>query len=177
MAWVALLPATDTAGDSTARGWVASLAGTGDAPSDPPAYAPKPSDVIGHGKSVTDLFNDAAAGALSRALLDTLATLAAHPRTVLFRRIARATPTATLMAGLAAGSRAAAAAAPTTALHEAAMANTAGAIVAVSRRDFRTARRRGSARTRRSPRRCCARPTSGRTRSPSASCRTWWSSR
>lgn len=139
VAWVALLPATDTAGDSTARGWVASLAGTGDARSDLPPYAPKPSDAIGHGKSVTDLFNDAAAGALSRALLDTLAQLAAHPRTVLFRRIARATPTPTLMAGLMAGSRAAAAEAPTTALHEAALANTAGAIVAVSRRDFRTA--------------------------------------
>jgi serine/threonine protein kinase len=133
VAWVALLPATDTASDSTARSWVAALAGTAGAPSDPPAYAPKPSDATGHGKSVTDLFNDAAAGALSRGLLDTLAKLAAHPRTELFRRIARATPTPTLMAGLAAAS------APTTALHEAALANTAGAIVAVSRRDFRTA--------------------------------------
>jgi len=138
VAWVGLLPATDTTSDSTARGWVASLAGTGDAPSAPPAYAPKPSDAMGHGKSVTDLFNDAAAGALSRALLDTLASLAAHPRTELFRRIARATPTPTLMTGVAAGSRATAAAAPT-ALHEAALANTAGAIVAVSRRDYRTA--------------------------------------
>ena len=139
VAWVGLLPATDTAGDSTARGWVASLAGTGGAPSDPPPYARQPSDVIGHGKSLAELFNDAAAGALSRDLVDTLTRLAAHPRTALFRRIAHATPTATLMAGLGGAARTSAAAAPITAVYEAALANTAGAIVAVSRRDFRTA--------------------------------------
>ena len=137
--WVALLPATDTASDSTARGWVAALSGTGDPASDPPPYAPKPSDIIGHGKSVTDLFNEAATGALGRGALDTLTRLAAHPRTVLFRRIARATPTATLMAAASASASGPGAAAPITALHEAALANTAGAIVAVTRRDFRTA--------------------------------------
>jgi serine/threonine protein kinase len=153
VAWVSLLPVTDTTSDSTARGWVASLAGASDSADDPPAYSPKPSSAIGHGKSVADLFNDAAAGSLSRGTLDTLTRLAAHPRTVLFRRIARVTPTATLMAGLSAGSRATAAA-PATALHEAALANTAGAIVAVSRRDFRTANSRSAG----SPR--CWRPRS-----------------
>jgi serine/threonine protein kinase len=138
VAWVSLLPVTDTTSDSTARGWVAALAGTRGASSTPPPYAPKPSDVIGHGKSVADLFNDAAAGALTRGMLDTLAQLAAHPRTVLLRRVARATPTSTLMAGVASAA-ATAAVAPTTALHEAALANTAAAIVAVSRRDFAAA--------------------------------------
>ena len=133
--WISLLPVTDTAGDSTARGWVVALAGTGGPSSEAPPYAPKPSDVIGHGKSLAQLFGDAAAGALSRGVLDTLAKLGAHPRTALFRRIARATPTATLMAGLAAGAAGSAAAA----LHEAALANTAAAIVAASRRDFAVA--------------------------------------
>ncbi len=137
--WAALLPVTDTASDGTARGWVTSLAGVGRPALDPPAYPVRPSDVIGRGRSVSALFDDAATGALSRAMLDTLARLAAHPRTVLFRRITRATPTATLMAGLADGGQGSPTAAPTTALHEAALANTAGAIVAVQRRDFSTA--------------------------------------
>ena len=134
--WVGLLPVTDATADSTARGWVAALAGTAGPSSDPPPYALKPSVVVGQGKSVAQLLGDAAAGALSRGVLDTLATLGAHARTALFRRISHATPTATLMAGLAAGSAASGAAEPTAALNEAALANTAAAIVAVSRRDF-----------------------------------------
>jgi serine/threonine protein kinase len=144
LVWVTLIPPSDSTADSTGRAWVRALAspaapgGSGLAP-----YAEKPSDVLGHGKSMSQVFDDAAAGALSRSLLDTLAGLAADPRTRLLRRLARVTPTSTLMASLENLSFAAtegqsgdARAAPTSEMHEAALANTAGAVVALAAHDL-----------------------------------------
>jgi serine/threonine protein kinase len=142
LAWVAILPESDTVSDTVARGWVRSLAEDGGtATTDLSPYQTRPSAVVGHGASVAHFFDDAASGALSSALTDSLVRMSAAPRTTLFRRVSRVTPSVALMAGLESPSSAArqetgARSGPTAALHEAALANTAGAIVAVARRDL-----------------------------------------
>jgi hypothetical protein len=145
-AWAPLLPAADSVPDSTARAWVRALADT--APSGPPPFVPRPSLVLGRSASaLARAFQAAAAGTLRPGLRDSLAGLAAEPRTGLFRRIARAPLAGTEMAELgnpfAPVDAPRAARAPRTAqLQEAALANTAGAIVAVAQHDLAAAERR-----------------------------------
>ncbi len=148
-AWASILPAPDTVGDSTASAWIRDLTDAGETgASTLPAYRPRPSSVLGHASgTVLRAMQEAAAGTLPAALRDTLALFATHPRTALFRRAARAPLAATQMAAL--GGPFAVADAPgdarvprTVPLFEAALANTAGAIVAVGRRDYPEAERR-----------------------------------
>jgi hypothetical protein len=92
-------------------------------------------------------FQSAAGGTLRPGLRDSLAVLTVQPRTELFRRIARATLAGTELADLgnpfAASDASRAAGTPRTAqLQEAALANTAGAILAVARHDLPTAEQR-----------------------------------
>ncbi len=148
-AWTRLLPAPDTAGDTTARRWLSSLADAappGASPTsargDLPAYAAKPSDLLGHGASVRQIFTQATDGSLPATLRDSLATLAAHARTRLFRRLAHARPDV-LATALADDPALASADTTRTAftarLNDAALANTAAAIVAASSGDWRQA--------------------------------------
>jgi hypothetical protein len=145
-AWAALLPAADSVADRSARAWVRALADT--AAPGPPPYVPRPSIVLGRSASaLARTFQAAAGGTLRASLRDSLASLAAQPRTELYRRIARATLAGTEMADLGnpfvPSDASRAARAPRTAqLQEAALANTAAAIVAVAQHDLPAAQRR-----------------------------------
>jgi hypothetical protein len=145
-AWAALLPAADSVADSTARAWVRALADTA-APGAPP-YSPRPSAVLGRSASaLARAFQAAAGGTLRSSLQDSLAGLVAQPRTELFRRIARAPLAGTEMADLgnpfaAAGTSRTVRTPRAAQLQEAALANTAGAILAVARHDLRAAAQR-----------------------------------
>ncbi len=139
-AWVALLPRPDTVADSVVRGWIRALADPGTATQ--PRLAPypmRPSSLL-HGSALLQAFSDAAADSLSAGFRDSLSALAEHPRTRLFRRIARTPLSATQMGGL--NSPFAASGNPgdpgpsTIPLQEAALANAAGAIVAVARHNL-----------------------------------------
>ena len=147
-AWTPLLPAPDSAGDSTVLGELRRLVGLAPTPGGTPApYPVPPTDVLGRTASVQPLFAEAAAGTLPAGLRDTLAALAANPRTALFRRIAAARADIPLLAGVGdPGTAGTAAAASQTAmdnrLHEAVLANIAGAVVAVARGDWRDAKAR-----------------------------------
>jgi len=145
-AWAALLPAADSVADSTARAWIRALADT--AASGAPPYAQRPSTVLGRSASaLARAFQAAAGGTLRSSLKDSLAGLVVQPRTELFRRISRASLVGTEMADL--GNPFAAAGLPRTGrtpraaqLQEAALANTAGAILAVARHDLPAAAQR-----------------------------------
>jgi hypothetical protein len=145
-AWAALLPAADPVPDSTLRSWVRTLADT--AAPGPPPYSPRPSAVLGRSASaLARIFQAAAAGPLREGLEDSLSGLATHPRTELFRRISHAPLAGTEMADLGnpfagAGASRAGRTPRAAQLQEAALANTAGAILAVARHDARTAEQR-----------------------------------
>jgi hypothetical protein len=139
-AWAAILPSLDSVSDSVATAWVRTLSDTGGGPPELPPYRIRPSAVLGHGSSVASSFRDAGTGVLSRALLDTLTGLADDPRTGLFRRLSHVETSTAITAALAgpyllADTEAGGRAPPTAMLHEEALANTAGAIVAAARHD------------------------------------------
>ncbi len=145
LAWAPFLPAPDSAGDTTVVGWMRSLVGlTPPTPGDVPAYPFKPSDVLGRSASLQTLFAQAAAGSLPAALRDTLATLAASPRTQLFRRIAGARPDIPLLAGVGdpvamLTATGAGQTAINNQIHDAVLANIGGAVVATAQHDWRGA--------------------------------------
>ncbi len=147
LAWAPFLPRPDSAGDSTVVGWVRDLMGLAAAARDPAPYPFKPADVLSRGNRVPELFAQAAAGTLPGGLRDTLAALAADPRTELFRRIARARPDIPLLASVAEPLAAltevgAGQSAATGRLQDAVLANIGGAVVAASRRDWQGAESR-----------------------------------
>jgi predicted Ser/Thr protein kinase len=139
-AWVSILPPLDSVSDSAAALWIHVLADTGGPPPDLPPYRFRPSMLLGHGSSLASYFHDAAAGVFSRALLDTLAALGDDARTRLFRRLSHVESSTAIAAALAgpyllADTQAGGRPPPTVMLHEAALANTAGAMVATARHD------------------------------------------
>ena len=138
-AWVALLPAPSPASDSTVRGWIRALADPAGRAGALAAYPSRPSSVLHGSAALLQAFKDAAANALTPGFKDTLATLAAHPRTLLFQRIAHTALAGTQMGGLnspfAATGNADDPGLSTIPLQEAAIANAAGAILAVARHD------------------------------------------
>ncbi len=144
LAWARFLPAPDSASDSTAAGWMRELLGLAPGRGGAlPAYPIRPADVVGTGGSVLPLFVAAEAGTLPAGLRDTLAMLADHPRTALFRRIARVSSAVRLLAAtgepFSATPMSGARPAHTTPLEDAVLANTAGAVVAVANHDWRAA--------------------------------------
>jgi hypothetical protein len=140
VAWVGLLPRPQVAADSAVRGWIRSLADAAGrtAPALPP-YRPRPSSLLHGSAALLQAFRDAAADSLRAGLRDSLAALVAHPRTQLFQRVARTPLPATQMGGLsspfAATGDSDEVRPSTIALQEAAIANTAAAILAVARHD------------------------------------------
>lgn len=141
IAWVALLPRPDAAADSAVRAWIRALADAGGRTSPAlPRYRPRPSSLLHGSAALLQAFRDAVADSLPAGLRDSLAILVAHPRTQLFQRIARTPLSATPMGGLnspfAATGDSDDPRPSTIALQEAAIANTAGAILAVARRDL-----------------------------------------
>ena len=140
VAWATLLPRADAVGEDTVRAWIRALADArGPATPALPAYRPRPSTLLHGSSALLQAFRDAGSDSLGAALRDSLASLAAHPRTQLFRRIARAPAGLNPMGGpespfVAAGDPGLAPPAVIP-LQEAALANTAGAIVALARRD------------------------------------------
>jgi hypothetical protein len=144
-AWAAFLPAPDTAADSTVLGWARTLTGLDpSAPGDLPPYVLSPATVLGRGAAVQRVLGEAVAGRLPAALRDTLTALAANPRTALFERLARARPDIPVLAGLGEPLAALTAESRTRSgvngrLHDALLANTAGAILDASRGDWRAA--------------------------------------
>jgi hypothetical protein len=144
-AWAAFLPAPDTAGDSTVLGWARTLTGVDpSAPGDLPPYVLSPGTVLGRSADVQRVLREAVAGRLPAALRDTLTSLAANPRTALFERLAHARPDIPVLAGLGEPLAALTAESRTrsgvnTRLHDAVLANTAAAILAASRGDWRAA--------------------------------------
>jgi len=140
-AWAALLPAPDRVADTTVRGWIRALS---DAGGQVAAYPTRPSSLLHGSGALLDAFKGAAA--LPAAFKDSLAALAGHPRTALFQRIARTPLANTQMAGLnspfAATGTSGDPLPSTIPLQEAAIANTAGAILAVARHDLAGARAR-----------------------------------
>ena len=141
IAWVALLPRPEASADSAVREWIRELADAGgrSAPALQP-YRPRPSSLLHGSSALIQAFRNAVADSLPAGLRDSLAGLVAHPRTLLFQRIARTRLSATQMGGLnspfAATGDAGDPQPSTIALQEAAIANTACAILAVARRDL-----------------------------------------
>jgi hypothetical protein len=140
-AWAALLPSPDAAADSTVRNWIRALADPGRRTvAAPPPYPSRPSSLLHGSAALLQAFKDAAAGSLPAALEDSLSVLAEHPRTRLFQRIAHTALSATQMGGpnspFAATGEPGVARVSTIPLQEAAIANTAGAILAVARHDL-----------------------------------------
>jgi len=140
-AWASLLPRPDAAADSAVRGWIRALADAG-RPSQPalPPYQPRPSSLLHGSSALLDAFRAAGRDSLAPGLRDTLALLAAQPRTQLFRRVAHASLASAPMGGpnspFAATGDSADPRPSVIPLQEAAIANTAGAILAVARRDL-----------------------------------------
>jgi len=140
-AWAPVLPRPDAAPDSAVRGWIVTLADAGAAVL--PPYRPRPSSLLHGSSAVLDALRAAGRDSLAAGLRDSLAALAAHARTQLFRRVAHAPLAQTPMAGSASPFAAAGdSGGPRPSvipLQEAAIANTAGAIVAASRHDLASA--------------------------------------
>ena len=138
--WTAYLPAGDPAPDDSVRAWIRALADAGAAGTTTLApYQPRPSSLLHGSSAVATAFREAGADSLGAATLDTLASLAAQPRTRLFRRIARAAGGGRAMGGaespFAAGADPGGVQPTVIPLSEAAIANAAGAVVAVARHD------------------------------------------
>ncbi|HXY18495.1 MAG TPA: serine/threonine-protein kinase [Gemmatimonadales bacterium] len=136
-AWAPVLPRPDAVADSVVRGWIRSLADAG-GPALPP-YRPRPSTLLHGSSALLDALHAAGRDSLAAGLRDSLALLAAQPRTQLFRRVARAPLAATPMAGPNSPFAAADSGDPRPSviqLQEAAIANTAGAILSVARHDL-----------------------------------------
>ncbi|HXY68743.1 MAG TPA: serine/threonine-protein kinase [Gemmatimonadales bacterium] len=138
-AWASLLPRTGADPDSAVRGWLLQLSDAG-GPALPALapYRPRPSSLLHGSSAVLDAFRAAGRDSLPAGLRDSLALLAAHPRTELFRRAARTKIATTPMAGPGSPFAGGDSAGPRPAvipLQEAAIANTAGAILALARHD------------------------------------------
>jgi len=137
-AWVALLPRPDAVDDSTARGWIRALADPGPSAA-LPAYPLRPSSLLHGSGEVLQAFKDAGKDSLAAGFRDSLALIAQHARTRLFERIARTALATTQMGGLespfAQTGDSGGTQPSTIPLSEAAIANTAAAILAVARRD------------------------------------------
>ncbi len=142
--WVALLPSPVPAADSTVRGWIRALAEpAGRTAAALPPYGARPSSLLHGSGALLQAFRQAAADSLSAGFRDSLSALAEHPRTQLLQRIARTPLPATQMGGLnspfAVTADSGDARLSTIPLQEAAIANTAGAILAVARHDLASA--------------------------------------
>ena len=138
-AWVGLLPRTEPVSDSAARAWIRALADPGRPSAALPAYPFRPSSLLHGSGELLQAFKDAAKDSLTPGFRDSLAQLAQQARTRLFQQIARTSLATTPMGGLnspfAETGDSGGTQPSTIPLSEAAIANTAAAILAVARRD------------------------------------------
>ena len=150
--WQSYLPNRASIPDTALLAWVRALQENGQRPEGVPAYPVPPARLLGStgSRSAVSAWFGSTQGASRRLPEDSarlLQTLADHSRTVLFRRLARATQIDLFAAGLDRPlaryeTLAAVSEPPYGPLREAAQANVLSALLALSRRDFRGASER-----------------------------------